>query len=374
VKQVPSRWPRNPLALPGDFHHLETVVRVNYPMKSARTYLNRHMSNKVDYRLVEARRGERLGHVREVQIEPSGGGDPLFVRQLRVLPDGTPAGPFTPEELIRFRAELVTPDNRPAPPLRPEDAIILHIPVRGYLRFLPAVYQGAIAAERQDKIRADEVSERGWGMERVPGAGNLDSSRNVSRENTESLKRFLSVFHHLFTTVVDKIEELPELTNPLNTDPEFLPWVASWVSFTLDESLPLYQQRELIRRAIRLYRKRGTREGMEEIVRVLTGAPARVESRSRPMPFVLGGATLAGGRTVAQRYSNDRFPDGEPPPFYLYDYARPDTSFFTLVLERRERFARRFSERAPDVLRRLAQIVTAEKPAHITFTIRFEES
>ena len=368
--QVPSRWPRNPLTLPGDYHHLETVVRVNYPMKSARTYLNRHMSNKVDYRLVEARRGERLGHVREVQVEPSGGGDPLFVRQIRVLPDGSPAGPFAPEELIRFRAELVTQDDRPAPPLRPDDTIILHVPVRGYLRFLPAVYQGAIPAERQDKVRADEVSERGWGLDRPSN----DSRRNVTQENTESLKRFLFVFHHLMTTVVDSIEELPELTNPLTTDPQFLPWVASWVSFSLDESLPLYQQRELVRRAIRLYRKRGTREGMEEIVRVLTGAPARVEQRSRPMPFVLGGATLAGGRTVAQRYSSDGFPDGEPPPFYLYDYARPATSFFTLVLERRERFARRFSERAPDVLRRLAQIVTAEKPAHITFTIRFEES
>lgn len=368
IASPPAHRPRHPLALPGDYHHLETVVRVNYPMRAARTYLNRHMGNKVAYRLVEARRGERLGHVREIQVNPASGDDPLFVRQLRVLPDGSPAGPFTPEALIRFRAELITPDDRPAPPLRPDDTIVLHVPVRGYLRFLPAVYQGAVPAQRQDRARADEVSERRWGLDRQRRA-----DKNVRAENTDALRRFLFVYHHLMTTVVDKIEELPDLTNPLATDPRFLPWVASWVSFTLDESLPLYQQRELVRRAIRLYRKRGTREGVEEIVRVLTGAPAQVQPRTRPMPFVLGGATLAGGRTVSQRYQSARFPDGEPPPFYLYNYQRPDTSFFVLELERRDRFARRFSERAPDVLRRLAQIVTAEKPAHITFTIRFKE-
>ena len=34
---------------------------------------------------------------------------------------------------------------------------------------------------------------------------------------------------------------------------------------------------------------------------------------------------------------------------------------------------RRFGERAPAVLRRIAQIVSNEKPAHVSFTIRFEE-
>jgi phage tail-like protein len=362
--QLPERRRPAPLAMPGDYHHLEQVVVVNYPVRAARLYLNRHMSNPVNYKLVEARRGERLGHVREIQINPAAGTDPIFILQHRTLPDGTPANAFTPPALIRYQATIETPDDRKPPALVPEDEIILHVPVRGYLRFLPAVYQGAVAAERRDRVRAEEVVERGWRK--------LDNSqsaaKNVGDENTDAMRRFLFVFQHLMTTMLDKIEQLPDLTNPLTTDPRFLPWVASWVQFTLDESLPMHQQRELVRRAIRLYRKRGTRAGVEEIVRVLTGAPARVQPRARPRPFVLGGATLAGGRTVSQRYQKN-----EPLPFYLYDYARPEISFFALVLERRERFSRRFSERAPDVLRRLAQIVTAEKPAHITFTIRFEE-
>ena len=73
-------------------------------------------------------------------------------------------------------------------------------------------------------------------------------------------------------------------------------------------------------------------------------------------------------RTPAERYIR-----GEPPAHYLYDVKREGTNFFALVLEPRDRFARRFSERAPQVLRRLTQIVTAEKPAHVTFTVRFDD-
>ena len=53
---------------------------------------------------------------------------------------------------------------------------------------------------------------------------------------------------------------------------------------------------------------------------------------------------------------------------------REKTTFFKLVLEHREAFAERHGERAMSKLRRIAQIVTNEKPAHITFTIEFEES
>ena len=69
--------------------------------------------------------------------------------------------------------------------------------------------------------------------------------------------------------------------DPLTADAKFLPWLASWVGFQLDESLPVHQQRELVRRAIRLMRTRGTRLGIEEMVRVLTSAPVRPTTGGR---------------------------------------------------------------------------------------------
>ena len=44
-----------------------------------------------------------------------------------------------------------------------------------------------------------------------------------------------------------------------------------------------------------------------------------------------------------------------------------------LRLEPRGRFAERFGERAPQVLRRIAKVVSQERPTHISFVIRFDE-
>jgi hypothetical protein len=85
--------------------------------------------------------------------------------------------------------------------------------------------------------------------------------------------------------------------------------------------------------------------------------------------LAFGRSTLAGGPTVEARYLR-----AEPPASFLVAPDRAPTTFFALVLEPMDRFRRRFGERAPTVLRRIAQIVTSERPAHVTFTILFAES
>ena len=348
--------------IPGDYEHLKTVVEIGYPVRQARSYLLRNLGNRVSFHLVEAKRGESIGKVRAIQVNPGAGGDPVYIKAVRLLPDGTEASYYVPEDMVAVQAVVLTLDRRPPPALGPYDEIVLHVPVTGYLRFLPGVFQGGAPVARRDVVKADEVSQRRWGVK------DEVSTTEVRGVDAEAMRRFLFIFQHQMTGVVDRISEISALTDPLTCDPRFLPWIASWVGFTLDEGLPLHQQRELVRRAIRLYRTRGTVAGMEEMIRVLTAAPVAVSSREKPQPFVLGAATLAGGRTPAERYVG-----GEPPAHYIYREERPATSFFALVLERRDRFTRRFTQRAPGVLRRIAQVVTQEKPAHVTFTLRFDE-
>ena len=55
------------------------------------------------------------------------------------------------------------------------------------------------------------------------------------------------------------------------------------------------------------------------------------------------------------------------------DQGRKPTSFVALRLEPRDRFQNRFGERAAQVLRRIVNVVSAEKPSHVMFTIRFDE-
>jgi phage tail-like protein len=348
--------------VPGDLEYIEDIIRVNFPIHAARAYLRRHMGNVVRFRLVEAQRGERVGHVRLAEILPHGGGEPMAVRGRRVLPDGTPASPFTPDDLVQLQPELlVAPGQRPFP-LGPDDEIILHVPVRGYTRYLPGIFQGASPTTRRDIIPADEVSQRRWGHKEQA------SSADLGVDSADTFRRFLFIFQHLMTTVVEKVEQLPALTDPINADPRFLPWIASWVGFEFDASLAIHEQRELVRRAIRLYRMRGTVEGVEEIVRVLTSAPVTLIECEKPPPAVLGGCTLSGGGSLPERYLK-----AEPPGHFLYPRHRPVTRYFVLLLESRSRFERRFGERATDVLRRISRIVSTEKPAHVQFTIRFED-
>jgi phage tail-like protein len=357
----PSSLP--PARIPGDYQYLEEVVRIGFPVHDAKTYLNRHLGNLVQYKLVEAARGEQVGDIRAVEIEPHLGGDNIVIRAVRTLPDGSPASYFTPEDLVEVRAIVESDSGGPVSPLRPRDRIILHVPVRSYLRFLPGIFQGATATTRRDIARATERSVRQW------GARDELMVTEVQAHEADQFRRFLFIFQHMMTTVTDRIDRIPTLTNPMLADPNFLPWISSWVNFALDESLPLHQQRELVRRSIRLHRTRGTRAGIEEMIRVLTSAPVVVTERKPPPSATLGAMTLSGGRTIEERYLR-----GEPPGHFIVNRTRSDGTFFVLTLEDRNAFRSRFGERAGSVLRRISHIVTHEKPAHVSFTIQFGET
>ncbi len=347
--------------IPAELHAVEQVVKVGFPLTYARSYLRRHMSNPIGVKLVEAHRGERLGHVREAEIIPASGAAPIFIRAVRLRSDGQPATPFPPDDRLPAQARLYGAGAPSQIQPGPQDRIILHVPVRGYMRYLPGIYQGAMFPSSEDPPPGTEVSQRDWALP--------DGSAPPQPMGTDPLGRFLFIFQHVMSTVLEKVEDIPSLTDPSTADPRFLPWIASWVNFHLDASLPTHQQRELVRRAIRLYRSRGTKQGVEEMVRVLTSVPARIEEREKPPPMVLGGAHLPGGATVWERFQR-----GEPSAAFLAPRERPATRYFALELETRERFKARFGERTTEVLRRICQVVTTEKPAQVSFTIRFRES
>ena len=346
-----------------DFRYLEHVVALGYTLRSARVYLARHMANKISVRLVEARRGETVGTVRCVQVRHAETGQETMVHGQRRLADGRPASFFVPDHLVHVVA-VVEGAAQDTLNLGGSDEVVLHVAVRGYMRFLPEIFQGAgpVQMGESRQIRDRQVQRHmGQDMAELQGT-EVDVDE-------EPMRRFLFLFQHIMGGLVENIENLPELTDPLRCEASFLPWLSSWVGFDLDESLPVHQQRELVRRAIRLMRTRGTRHGIEEMVRVLTAAPARVEERVVPRPAVLGRMTLIGGRRVEERFDRN-----EALGAYLMDPSvRKPTSFFVLRLEPRDRFRARFGERARQVLRRIVHVVSQERPTHVSFVIRFDE-
>jgi phage tail-like protein len=84
------------------------------------------------------------------------------------------------------------------------------------------------------------------------------------------LERFVGLFEGLLTPLEDKVAEAWQWTNPTTTPELALDWLASWVGLTLDPALPVTARRELIRLAPTLARWRGTLQGLQLLLEVVT--------------------------------------------------------------------------------------------------------
>ena len=350
------------LNVSSEHRSIADVVRTGYPIRAARTYIRRHLGNPIQIQLVEIQRGEEQGCVRQAEIVSSDGGPRVFIRMVKTLPDGTPASFFAPPGLVESRIQMDVEGEGGIPALRTTDTIVLHVPVHSYLRFLPSLFRANSSTIRRDVHQVSEREQRQLSMR------NQVTTSRVNVSEADQFQRFLFLFQHVMTSVIDRVDEMPDLTDPLRVDRKFLPWLSSWVNFSLDESLPLHMQRELVRRSIRLNRMRGTKSGLSEMIRILTSTPVVIQERTKPKPCVLGQMTLSGGRNVAERFQRR-----EPPGCYLMPSRRKNQSFFVLELEPKYLFVRRFGDRAGDILMRIIQIVSQEMPAQIAFTIRFAD-
>lgn len=82
----------------------------------------------------------------------------------------------------------------------------------------------------------------------------------------------------------DEVSDLHCLFEPDHTPVRFLAWLAGWAALSLDASLSLERKRELVARIIPLYRIRGTKRYLEELLRLHldAGATVAVEDDEHP--------------------------------------------------------------------------------------------
>lgn len=121
---------------------------------------------------------------------------------------------------------------------------------------------------------------------------------------------------------------------------EFLDWLAGWVALQPVEPQPPGKMRELIAKAISLYRQRGTVAGMIDLLECYTGIkPVIVEFSS---PYIVGTNSFV-GRDVAIG-------------------GRPNHFRVTLKTDK--------SGAGLEALKRTARaVIDAEKPAHTTYQL-----
>jgi phage tail-like protein len=87
------------------------------------------------------------------------------------------------------------------------------------------------------------------------------------------LERYLSVFEAVLANLESHIDDVPQLFDAQETRSDFLPWLSTWLGAVKDENWPEDKWRIFLSRAVELYKIRGTKAELEEIIDIFSGAP-----------------------------------------------------------------------------------------------------
>lgn len=189
---------------------------------------------------------------------------------------------------------------------------------RGYLEHLPAIYR-----------RSDAVG------------------RNLVRE-------LCFVMEHMFDSVEVNLADGWRFYDPHVAPIEFLDWLAGWSAFTLDLDWPEAEKRALIKRAVDLYRIRGTKRGLALFLKLFTGHEPDIEENTWPFKgFRVEGEEAEQGARIA-------LDSVILPPVDL-------AHCFVVTMPIK------FESVTPDMVIRIHQIIQQEKPAHTHYYLRFAE-
>jgi phage tail-like protein len=189
---------------------------------------------------------------------------------------------------------------------------------RGYLEHLPAIYR-----------RSDAVG------------------RNMVRD-------LCFVFEHMFDSVDTNLTDGWRFYDPHVAPPEFLQWLSHWTAFTVDLDWPEAQKRALVKRAVDLYRIRGTKRGLTLFLKLFTGHEPDIQENTWPFKgFRVEGEGSEHGARIA-------LDSVVLPPVEL-------AHCFVVTMPIK------FADVTPELVIRIHQIIQLEKPAHTNYYLQFSE-
>jgi phage tail-like protein len=169
-------------------------------------------------------------------------------------------------------------------------------------------------------------------------------------DRTSFLKNFLYIVQTLQDRVSMRLDSVHELFDPRSTEPEFLPWLASWLAITLSPEWDDLERRKMLRAATELFPHRGTARAIEQFVQIYTGADVEVIENEWPYAgFRIGVGSTVGTDTVIL------------PPMNL-------AHCFVV------RIARPPEEVGDEEIIKIHQIISAQKPAHTSYFLSFGDT
>ncbi|HEX9104470.1 MAG TPA: phage tail protein I [Polyangia bacterium] len=220
-------------------------------------------------------------------------------------------------DAVTFQESYETRDNVLAQkPMRGQmvyagDKVTLTVSRESYVKWLPSIYQ-----------RADL------------------NGRNFYRD-------FLWIIQHLFGSIEEILDVIHTYFDPYEAPEHFLPWLASWSAMVLEEDWPLAKKRRLIRKAIELYRIRGTVKGLKLFIALFTGHEPDIKENQWPFRgWRIGATSEIGTDSVVL------------PPVNLAH---------TFIVE----MPVSYKDVTPESVIRIHEIIQMEKPANTQYYLRF---
>jgi phage tail-like protein len=163
------------------------------------------------------------------------------------------------------------------------------------------------------------------------------------------LRSFLNIIQHTYDSYSSRISRIHDLFDPRTTDPDFLPWLGSWLAIGLNPDWTELQRRKMLMAATQLFPDRGTARAVSEFVRIYVGANVVVEENTWPFKgFRIGVHSTIGEDTVIL------------PPMNL-------NHCFVVRLDKPV-------TRVPDQeIIKIHQIIQSQKPAHTSYFLAFSD-
>ena len=185
------------------------------------------------------------------------------------------------------------------------------------------------------------VSKRSW-VRNLPGI-----YQRGGFEDPDFLREFLWLPQHLWASIQDTLETLHEHFDPYESPSNFLEWLAAWVAFKVDPGWPETKKRALIKRAMELYKIRGTVKGLKVFLAIFTDYEPEIIENTWPFKgFRIGVHSTVGVDSVIL------------PPVNL-------SHCFIIQIPAA------FRDVTDDIVIRIHDIIMSEKPAHAMYFLRF---
>ncbi len=168
-----------------------------------------------------------------------------------------------------------------------------------------------------------------------------------AEDGSNVLRDLLWVIQHLIDGIEDKIDQIHTYFDPYEAPEDFLPWLASWVAFTLDENWPIEKKRYLIKKAVDFYRIRGTVKGLKLFLKLFTEVEPEILENQWPFRgFQIGVNSTIGVDSII-------LPPVNLAHCFIVDFPiHPDEVTDELIIK-------------------IHDIIRAQKPAHTTYFLRF---